>query len=249
MTGERWKAAVAVVSTGDLEALTRLLDMAPELVDEADPAGTLLHVAARSDDPAIAALLLDRGADPRARAPWGQTAFEWAANLGSERVAELLETRVGHALDLWTASALGRLPEVKAFFAGDRLLPSSGRTPHEGADLTGSPPDTPYLRGDALSDAFHIACRNGKLSIARFLRERGADIDATGYFGATALHWAAIGGHEETALWLVTEGADVGRRDPEFDAPASGWAREGGHDDLAVRLEAEAAAGTRSRQT
>jgi hypothetical protein len=90
--------------------------------------------------------------------------------------------------------------------------------------------------GAAVSAAFVLACRNGHTEAARFLLERGADIDARGFFSATGLHWAAINGHAETVRFLLDRGADPALRDAEFDADALGWAREGGHEPVIALL-------------
>ncbi len=236
MTG-RGAGVFDIVRAGDRRALSALLSGYPALSSSIDDDGTpLLHAAAARDDPVMVEMVLDAGGDLDARAPWGQTAMEWAANMGCSAAAEVFVAR-GCRLDLWTAAALGKLEVVRTFFANGSLVDGAGRTPAPGADLSGWPDDTPYRRGDAVSDAFYIACRNGALAVARELLERGADVDATGYFGATALHWAAFLGREAVVDWLVEAGADVGRPDPEFDATPAGWAREGGHDALARRLE------------
>ncbi len=207
-------AAFAFVRDGDRESLANLLASAPALASATSDEGMpLLHAAAQTDDTGMVDTVLTAGAEVDAKAAWGHTALEWAANTNAHRTAGLLLAR-GAELTLWAAAALGRLGEVGAF-------------------LEASP------EPQAVSDAFYIACRNGALDVARLLRRHGADVDALGYFDATALHWAAINGHEETALWLVGEGADVRRRDPEFDSTPAGWAREGGHDALAHKLELE----------
>lgn len=200
------------VRDGDRDGLRRLLAEEPALASAVKEDGTpLLHAAAQTDDPEIVEAVLAAGADMGAKAGWGHTALEWAANMNARRSAELLLAR-GSKLNLWAAAALGRLEDVRRY-------------------VEQGPSD------QAVTDAFYIACRNGALEVARLLRDRGAPIDALGYFDATALHWAAINGHDETVAWLVEEGADTTRRDPEFDATPAGWAREGGHDALARRLE------------
>lgn len=237
---ERVSEAFEVARERDFERLQQLLTRTPEAASFRNEIGTpLLHVTAELNDVRSTELLLEAGADLEAEAAWGQTAFEWAANMGSGETAELLRARGAERLNLWTASALGDLDEVRARCAAGGVEPGVGRTPREGADLSGWPEDTPFLKGDAVSDAFYIACRNGHLEVAKLLREAGAEIEATGYFGATALHWAAINGHAEVVRWLVSEGADPSRRDPKFDGDAPGWAREGGHASLAEELDQE----------
>lgn len=225
-----------LVRSGDRAALAALLSGFPPLASSVDEDGTpLLHVVAEVDDPETVELVLDCGADLDVVAPWGQTALQWAASMGSRRAADALIAS-GAPLDLWTAAALGKLDEVRAFLNGVPVA-DLGRSLTPGTDLAGLPEDTAFRRGDHLSDALYIACRNGALDVARFLRALGADVDAKGYFGATALHWAATNGRDEVVAWLVAEGADIGRRDPKFAATPAGWAREGGHQELADRLE------------
>lgn len=228
-----------LVRDGDADALARVLAATPELASSVDAHGTpLLHVAAETDDPRLVTLVLDAGADADMLAPWGQTAFEWAANMGAGDTAALLLER-GHArLDLWTAAALGMSDTMESFVRDGTVPSGSGRSPSPDADLSGWPRDTPYRSGDEVSDAFYIACRNGHLDVAARLHDLGAKVDATGYFGATALQWAALNGHGAVVDFLVDSGADVRRKDPKFDATAAGWAREGGHAELAARLEA-----------
>jgi hypothetical protein len=44
--------------------------------------------------------------------------------------------------------------------------------------------------------------------------------------GATALHYAALGGHRRIAEFLIESGADINARDGEFGATPAGWAIE-----------------------
>lgn len=239
MTNEGLAAAVEAVHQGEIGALTTVLDRHPEALNgQADHGMTLLHFAAERDHVPMVRLLLDRGADQEIESSWGQTPFEWAANSNAQDAAGLLRSRGAQRFDVWLASALGSVEEVEAYFDGDRLREGAGRKPGQGADLYHWPEDCAFRAGDPLSDAFYIACRNGHLEVAKLLLERGADIGAKGYFGATALHWAAGKGHSDVVEWLLAEGADPTARDPNFEGTAAGWAREFGHDALARRIEA-----------
>lgn len=241
MNEEDQEAAFDAARSGNVAAVAELLESSPELVRARGKGGvTLLHVAAEQGDVALAELLLDRGAELEAEASWGYTPFEWAAAMASARVARLLLDRGAQRLNLWTSAALGMIDEVRSSFANGATVPGAGRAPRPGADLSGWPEDAPYRTGDVVSDAFHIAARNGHQAVAAFLLESGADIDAVGYLGATGLHWAAIRGRGEIVRWLVEAGADTGLCDPEFDATPAGWAREGGHRELAEFLESGA---------
>lgn len=58
------------------------------------------------------------------------------------------------------------------------------------------------------------------------LRERAELVNARDETGATALHYAAFGGHRGVVEVLVKCGADVNARDGKFGATAAGWAIE-----------------------
>ena len=93
-----------------------------------------------------------------------------------------------------------------------------------------------FVAGLVVAAAFVLACRNGHTDAARFLLDRGADIDSRGFFGGTGLHWAALNGHAGTVRFLLDHGADPALRDAEFDSDALGWAREGGHERVVALL-------------
>lgn len=238
MMENRLSMAFYAARNGRGADLAELLAADPRLISaRGDRAVTLLHVAAEQNDVELTRSLLAAGADIEAEAAWGQTPLEWAANMASTDAASALLAAGAGRLNLWTAAALGMLPQVEACFDGAALRSDTSRRPSGDFDLSGWPEDTPFRRGDAVSDAFHIASRNGHVAVADFLLRMGADVDATGYFGATGLHWAAIAGREEIVSWLLSAGADPSRIDPKFGATPAGWAREGGHDDLATLLE------------
>lgn len=236
---EGWvEAAFEAARSGDVETVVRLIEPDSDRVRRRTEHDlTFLHIAAERDDVRLAEALLERGAEVNAIADWGQTPFEWAANMNSSKVAALLLEHGGERLDLWTASALGMLDVVKGYFANGTPAPGAGRRPRPGATLDHWPEDSAFLAGDEVSDAFYIACRNGRREVAEFLKDRGADIGAKGYFGATALHWAAGRGHREVVDWLIAQGADRAARDPRFGGTPAGWAREFGHVDLAQHME------------
>jgi ankyrin repeat protein len=93
-----------------------------------------------------------------------------------------------------------------------------------------------YREDGAVSAAFVLACRNGHTDAARFLLDRGADVDARGFLGATGLHWAAHNGHADAVRFLLAAGADPTLHDTRFDSDALGWAREGGHEPVVALL-------------
>jgi len=225
-----WEA----VKQGDAQELKRRLSADGGLVRETDESGkTALHWAAEKNECEIAGILLDAGAEIEAESSWGATALDWAATLGSTRVADLLLERGAQGLNLASAASLGKLEVVRALLApGGALEPRRGvpREPNEHWRE-----DTACLQGDAISDAFYGACRNGHTEVAAVLLENGASVNAKGVFGGTGLHWAAINGHKGTVEFLLRNGADARMRDGKFDATAEEWAAEGGQEEN-VRL-------------
>jgi ankyrin repeat protein len=165
--------------------------------------------AARDGDAAAVRELLDAGAELEAWTNWGATPLEWAGVVGSRRAGDVLLAH-GARLTLATAAGLGLNDELP------RLARQDG----------------------AVSAAFVLACRNGHTDAARFLLDRGADVDARGFFGATGLHWAAHSGHADTVRFLLDQGADTTLHDTQFDPDALDWAREGGHEPVVVLLVA-----------
>ena len=75
--------------------------------------------------------------------------------------------------------------------------------------------------GDSL--LIGAASLNAELVALRLL-EVGADARTRGLFGATALHWAALQGHERLVPRLVEAGADVHLRDRQYRSTPIGWA-------------------------
>jgi ankyrin repeat protein len=197
-----------------------------------DPLKTQLHWAAERDDLETAESLLNAGADIEARASWGATPLDWAATMGSIKVADLLLARGAQGMDFLMAASLGKIDLVRK-----QLDSAAQNPPLRGRAIPAEPDDhwvvdSARMKGDVLSDAFYRACRNGHTEVASLLLERGADVNAKGVFGGTGLHWSAINGHRQTVEFLLLHGADLTLRDAKFDATPEGWAAEGGHDEI-----------------
>lgn len=228
---------LAAVKQGNAEAVAELVDRHSPLArvaDENDKTG--LHWAAERDHVEVARVLLDTGADLEAVTSWGATPLDWAAVMGSTRVADLLLARGAGGFTLVIAAALGKLDDVRAVLeSGADLLDHRRR----GAPRSPSaewPADSAHMQGDVLSDALYSAARNGHASVVADLHRAGARIDAKGFFGATGLHWAAINGHSKVVALLLARGATVAVRDPRFSATPAEWAEEGGHPEIAKAL-------------
>ena len=204
---------------------------------------TPLHWAAEKNYPELAELLVTAGADIGAEVSWGMTPLQWAANMGSRDVAEILLAHgAGPQFNMWCAAGLGMLDVVKSFWDSPNTLnPGAGQTRMRdlGDGKWDKAPPKTYL--ELISEALHIAARNGHIPVAKFLLERGADINCRGFFGAPGLLWAAINGHKPMVEFLIEHGADLTLRDEQFHSTVLGWALEGKQTEIADLLKARGA--------
>jgi ankyrin repeat protein len=233
---------------GDLPRVRQLLASDTTLVNaKGSHNKTPLHWAAEKNYPELAELLVSSGADINAEVSWGMTPLQWAANMGSRDVVKvLLAHGAAPQLNMWAAAGLGMLDVVQSFWdsaSPNTLKPGAGqtRTRDLGDGKWGkAPPPEGYA--ELVSEAFYIAARNGHLEVAKFLLEKGADINCRGFFGAPGLHWAAIGGHKAMVEFLIDHGADLALRDQQFNSTALGWALEGKSTEIAELLKARGVA-------
>jgi hypothetical protein len=150
---------------------------------------TPLHWAASSDDVEVLDALLDAGADIEARGAviGGGTPISDATAFGQWNVARRLVER-GASTTLWESATLGLMDRVEAHFDAE-------------------PPPGP----DDVTEAFWGACHGGQLTAARYLGERGADVNWVGYDDLTPLDAARRSDEGAVIKWLHTQGARSAR--------------------------------------
>ena len=175
------RIAVAALTTG-LSALA------------ASPGGAIVD-AARSDNRALVAALVNQGVDVNRQGLDGSTALAWAAIRGNADVAGLL-LGAGADPDLTNAYGIGPLSlAIENGAAGVlRLLLENGSDPNVARESG----ETPLM----------TAARMGRVDVMKLLLDRGADVNAREKeFGQTALMWAA--GTPDAVCLLLDHGADV----------------------------------------
>jgi ankyrin repeat protein len=227
------------------------VEMAKSLVEAGAELNEPLVACGSIGNVKVGEFLLDAGAAVDGTGGWSP--LEEALYWGNEEFVEMILARGGRVRNLRTAAALGRMDLLQSFFDDDgNLKPNAGRIdwPFGRLDKTHAPAVKDELREkvntwtnepqEIIDNAFIYACMGGHLEAARFLLERGADINAIapGFdYSGTALHNAALRGHREMVDFLLENGADPSITDTKVGSTAAGWANHGGHPELRDYLE------------
>jgi ankyrin repeat protein len=178
-----------------------------------------LFLAAANGDSKVISLLLSAGADVNARLPEGQTVLMTAARTGNAESIRLLlqagaepnvrESWLGETALMWAAGE-NHAAAVAALVAGgaDVNVRSTTLTIPE---WWLKPPALAFLsiefpRGGW--SALMYAARQGALDTVKGLVDAGADVNAAGPDGVTALILAIINAHFDVAALLLDRGAD-----------------------------------------
>lgn len=248
-----------LAAQGHPEAVSALLDTKADLEARLYNHWTPLHLASSGNHAAIALRLLERGADPRARAvndwpgvdrmtrileerersprPGRDTTFDWeplhvAADRNSADVVPILLERGAdpNALTAGSEAAL-HLAARKGHLAVLPFLLAARGIDREIRNAGGETP-------------FHVALRSEQWQFATQLARQGARVDAlleeTGQRKAdrwTALHQAAWDGHTRRAEFLVELGADPNAGTAEGQTPLHLAAARGAEAVVGILLE------------
>lgn len=194
-----------------------------------DSRGTVLGLVASSGQAAerglaepLIDLLLEHGADLNGgNGGCLFTALYHTVECWRQRdVARALYER-GAEVDLGYAAGLGDVARMETYFQDDGSLAQDAYVRFRPAPI-----EAPTREG-ILLDALLFACANGRAEAARWLIERGAQVDGWMRFGpwvVTPLHAVAWAGWPELVPLLLESGADLNVRDPEHQSSPPGWA-------------------------
>ena len=191
----------SAITEGD-EAKTRKLLAYSYDVNCKDGDGmTPLLLAAHFKHEKIVRLLLEQGADPRAKCSKGRTTLHWLIMSPRTQITEsLIDLLLRNRPPFEVADGNGITPLMAACVSGDSLL--AERLIRHGADV----------RAKKVSgvNALHYAAYSGKAAMISMLLDYGAELEVRDCNGYTPLHSAASGPSDssETVRQLIRAGAD-----------------------------------------
>ena len=178
-------APLAVAATnGNPSVIEALVDAGADPNASLAEGLTMLMLGASAGEPDAVRVLLARGADVNAREPvLGETALMWAVK---DNRAEAVAVLVEHGADVGARTRKSRIgvSTVDAAHDGSGLSETGGVT------------------------ALGYAAQHNAGAAARALLEAGADVNASGADGTTALLTAITGGHFDLAKLLLESRAD-----------------------------------------
>jgi ankyrin repeat protein len=210
--------ALHLAVQADDAALAKLLLGAGANAKVADRYGiTPLYLAATNGDAAMIEALIKAGANPNAALPEGETVLMTASRTGN---ADAVKALLSHGADVNAKEKT--LGETALMWAAAENHPEAVEAlVNGGADInarstllnlapfkwvTSGMVSTTLPRGNWTGLMY--AARQGSMSAARALAEKGADLNLKDPDGTTALVFAIINAHFDLATMLLDKGAD-----------------------------------------
>ena len=194
---------------------------------------TDLHYAALLNLPEVVEALLSQGADVEARTADDDETFSDALIQRLRTLGQRIESwkRIGYP-PLYLAAVKNAREAAAALIAGGAdvngvagnghaiLHIASWNGAQEAAELLFTRRiDVDATLGTDDRTPLHLATKNGRLKMARFLLDRGADIQAKNDIGESPLHLAAQNNARDTAALLLDRGAYIQARDKHGNTP------------------------------
>lgn len=189
------------------ESIHRLADDATTAVTQAN---ALLAAVTGGDRERVRELLAENPQLANARSRDGVPIVRLAAYYGQDVIAAMLADSDGAELEIWDGAALGRAAVVEQNHKGwgDFILNEYSRDGY-----------TPL----------QLACFFGQEEIARYLIERGANVNAVSRnaMAVQPLHSAVAGDHTGIVALLLAAGADANATQQDSFRPLHGAAQNG----------------------
>jgi uncharacterized protein len=230
-------ALLFAAQQGDVEAGRALLNAGADVNENRKrDSMSALMVAAASGHTGFSVLLLDQRADANLADDRGRTALHYAA-LEDERV-ELVNALLAHkanpnarttkdlprntssgvsskgATPLFLAASLGNIQVVRALIAG-------GADPFVGTDDKTTPLQVATWGGNPYARDWTEEEKKKLFEVTKLLVDKGADVNAVGEHGWTALHGAAYKGVDSIVDLLIKHGAKTEVFDEYGQTPLS----------------------------
>eukprot|EP00966_Prymnesium_polylepis_P212319 4918490-Prymnesium_polylepis.1 len=196
-----------------------------------------LHQAAAEGNIKATELILSHRAKVNVRDRWGGTPLRDAVRGGHTKLALMLR-KAGGSLGYAEVEAAGELCEQakSSNLQGIKLLLDCGLDCNA-ADCELVPPRTqsscdsslnlPLVAADDKRTALHLAASTGNMPIAKFLIDRGANVNARDRWGGTPLRDAVREGHKDVALMLRENSGELGYDETETSGELCELARRG----------------------
>jgi ankyrin repeat protein len=183
---------------GEVRRVRQLLEKKPELINEKDSGWgrTPLHWAARGVHFEVLKLLVDKGADVKAKDNSDITALHSVAIRGHREAANLL---VSKGAELNAVDSFGHTPLSYAITGGHKEL----------AEFLISKGATVPIRGEAGRRLLHASASQGNKALVDWTADKGVDLTTENGNGGTILHSACEGGLTDFAEKLIGRGFAV----------------------------------------
>jgi ankyrin len=229
-----WEAA----AKGDIEAIKGFLAKDNKIGDQNKNGYSILHIAARTGQTAVAEFALANGANINLPSNSKKTPLHYTAQLNQLAMAKLLveakadleakDNKGRTALDLATGEAKRELANylrgvgvtsksdeaaAKSIFVAAEIGALDAIKKHLDAGV-----DVNSLNKHKQT-ALHFAASAGQLDAAAVLLEAKADVAVADKYQKTALHYSARNGHKATTALLLEKGSAVNAKDGKNKTP------------------------------
>ena len=229
-----WQAA----AKGDVEAIKGFLAKDNKIGDQNKNGYSILHIAARTGQTAVAEFALANGANINLPSNSKKTPLHYTAQLNQLVMAKLLveakadleakDKKGRTALDLATGEAKRELANylrgvgvtsksdeeaAKSIFVAAKIGSIDAIKKHLEAGVEAN------SLNKNKQTALHFAASAGRLDAATVLLEARADVTVADKYQKTALHYSARNGHKATTALLLEKGALINAKDDKNKTP------------------------------